>query len=184
MRFDSFSKLISSGLRVGFATGPPELVQRMELHQQATSLHPSGLSQAVCAALLSRWGESGFEEHVEKVTSLYRKQRDAALLSCSRHLDGLASWTSPSAGMFLWISLVGCKDTASLVRDKLGPAKVLMVPGESFTSTESARERSSDALRPNSSFVRASYSTASPADMDIAFNRLGTILRSIEDTKN
>ena len=151
----------------------------MELHQQATSLHSSGVSQAVCAALLSKWGEEGFDEHVESVVALYRAQRDAALRSCEKHLDGLATWTSPSAGMFLWISIEGCEDTASLVRDELGPAKVLMVPGESFTSTENACERASeDEVRPNSSFVRASYSTASPEDMDAAFARLGALLRS------
>ena len=31
IRFDSFSKLISSGLRIGFVTGPTELIERIEL---------------------------------------------------------------------------------------------------------------------------------------------------------
>lgn len=47
LRFDSFSKLLSSGMRLGFATGPAELVERIELHAQATTLHACGLSQAV-----------------------------------------------------------------------------------------------------------------------------------------
>ncbi len=150
----------------------------MELHQQATSLHPSGLSQAVCAALLSKWGSEGFDKHVENVVNLYKVQRNAALQSCEKHLRGLATWTSPSAGMFLWISIQGCEDTASLVRDELGPAKVLMVPGESFTTIETAGDRAGADVRPNSSFVRASYSIASPEEMDIAFERLGALLRS------
>jgi kynurenine/2-aminoadipate aminotransferase len=47
LRFDSFSKILSSGLRVGFVTGPSELLNRLNLHTQASNLHPSGLSQAV-----------------------------------------------------------------------------------------------------------------------------------------
>ena len=46
LRFDSFSKLLSSGLRVGFVTGPPALIERIELHQQASILHSSGPSQS------------------------------------------------------------------------------------------------------------------------------------------
>jgi kynurenine/2-aminoadipate aminotransferase len=42
LRFDSMSKLISSGMRIGFATGPPKLMERLNFHIQATNLHNSG----------------------------------------------------------------------------------------------------------------------------------------------
>ena len=45
LRFDSFSKIVSSGLRLGFVSGPAPLVDRIVLHGQAVSLHPSGVSQ-------------------------------------------------------------------------------------------------------------------------------------------
>ena len=34
IRFDSFSKILSSGVRLGFVTGPKELIQRIVLHMQ------------------------------------------------------------------------------------------------------------------------------------------------------
>ncbi len=37
LRFDSFSKVLSSGLRLGFVTGPPPLVERIGLHMQVLS---------------------------------------------------------------------------------------------------------------------------------------------------
>lgn len=49
LRFDSLSKVLSSGMRLGFVTGPQALVDRIHLHMQATELHASGLSQAAAA---------------------------------------------------------------------------------------------------------------------------------------
>jgi len=34
LRFDSFSKVLSSGIRIGFATGPAALIDRIQLHMQ------------------------------------------------------------------------------------------------------------------------------------------------------
>ena len=45
LRFDSFSKILSSGLRIGFTTGPKELIRYLELSTQASVLHASSLSQ-------------------------------------------------------------------------------------------------------------------------------------------
>lgn len=47
IRLDSFSKILSSGLRVGFATGPIPIIRQVELSMQASILHASSLSQ-VC----------------------------------------------------------------------------------------------------------------------------------------
>ena len=33
-RFDSFSKILSSGIRLGFVTGPRPLIERLVLHMQ------------------------------------------------------------------------------------------------------------------------------------------------------
>lgn len=47
LRFDSLSKVMSSGLRIGWLTGPKSLIERIHLHMQTGSLHTSGLSQKV-----------------------------------------------------------------------------------------------------------------------------------------
>ncbi len=38
IRFDSFSKVLSSGLRLGYATGPKEFIDRIVLHMQVRIL--------------------------------------------------------------------------------------------------------------------------------------------------
>lgn len=47
IRFDSMSKVLSSGLRLGWLTGPKPLVKNIELHVQSSFLHSSTLSQVL-----------------------------------------------------------------------------------------------------------------------------------------
>ena len=53
LRFDSFSKVLSSGLRLGFVSGPPQLVDRIVLHMQCSVLHASSMSQIIAHELLN-----------------------------------------------------------------------------------------------------------------------------------
>ena len=69
---------------------------------------------------------------------------------------GLAEWSVPSGGMFLWIRLLNVKDTFTLISEKARAAEVLFVPGQVFMIDQSAP----------SPYIRASYSLVSPADMD------------------
>lgn len=172
LRFDSFSKIISAGLRVGFVTGPVKLLERLNYHTQATQLHNSGLSQAVVAKLLQEWdtiSEGGFEAHAQKVAEFYQERGQVLHQAAERHLTGLAEWSVPEAGMFLWMDLAcsGITDTMSMIENKAAKAKVLLVPGQSFSPTNS-----------KSSFVRASFSTASNEEMELAVQRLADLIRN------
>ena len=44
-----------AGLRIGFVTGPPGLVSRINLNAQSTCLHTSGLSQAMVLAFFQHY---------------------------------------------------------------------------------------------------------------------------------
>ena len=100
--------MLAGGLRVGWATGPAPLVARVALHAQATSLHTSGVAQALAALLLDAWGADGFDAHVGALCDFYRAQRDSFLAAAERHLGAaparagggaLARWTAPADGM-------------------------------------------------------------------------------------
>lgn len=176
IRFDSFSKLLSAGMRVGFATGPPELIERMELHHQATLLHASGVSQIIVSALFDHWnGITGFLEHCEKVTDFYKGQRDCFIKAAKKHLDGLVEMTAPTAGMFAWMKLVGVENSEDLVMNKAVSENILMVPGASFLPSA---ESGSDNVNTKSPFVRCSFSTATEEEIDTALERLGNLLRT------
>lgn len=59
IRLDSFSKVISSGIRVGFMTAAAPLIASVELHLQSSHLHAPTLSQVGRANLTLR-GETRY----------------------------------------------------------------------------------------------------------------------------
>ncbi|XP_010993248.1 kynurenine/alpha-aminoadipate aminotransferase, mitochondrial [Camelus dromedarius] len=167
IRADSFSKVLSSGLRIGFITGPKFLIERLVLHTQVSTLHPSTFSQVLVSQLLHQWGQEGFLAHVERVTDFYRKQKDALLAAADKWLRGLAEWHVPTAGLFLWIKIKGIDDARKLTEKKALKKEVLLVPGCGFYVDDSAP----------SPYFRASFSLASPEQMDVAFQRLAQLIK-------
>jgi kynurenine/2-aminoadipate aminotransferase len=156
LRFDSLSKVLSSGIRIGWCTGPSALIQQIHLHQQASSLHTSGLSQGVTAALLTKWGIDGLDKHVQSVQDMYRKQRDMFVECVEKHLKDYVSYSVPTAGMFLWMKLIDVEDSKRLIEEKAREKKVLLVPGQAF--------------HPNNKpgpYVRASFSLETKENMDL-----------------
>jgi kynurenine/2-aminoadipate aminotransferase len=166
IRLDSFSKIVAPGLRLGFATGPPPLIQRLNMHMQATALHPSGLSQAILLGILESMGMSGLLEHTKKISEFYRDRMHIFLKLVEKHLTGLAEWNPPAAGMFFWIKLLGVTDSYRLIREKAMEQKVILIPGAAFLPHEGT-----------SPYVRAAFSTASPEQMDEALRRFALLLK-------
>ncbi len=166
LRFDSLSKVLSSGLRIGWCTGPSALIQQIHLHQQANSLHTSGLSQGVTAALLTKWGIQGLDEHVVQVQALYRKQRDMFIECVEKHLKDYVTYSVPTAGMFVWFKLNGIEDSKKFIEEKARDKKVLLVPGQAF-----------EANNKPGPYVRASFSVETKENMELACMRLAELLK-------
>uniref|UniRef100_H0UXR3 Kynurenine/alpha-aminoadipate aminotransferase, mitochondrial n=1 Tax=Cavia porcellus TaxID=10141 RepID=H0UXR3_CAVPO len=164
IRADSFSKILSSGLRLGFVTGPKPLVERIVLHTQVSSIHASSFIMVL--QLLQQWGEEGFLAHVNRIIDFYRSQRDAILAAAEKWLSGLAEWHVPVAGMFLWIKIKGISDSRQLIEDAT-KKEVLLVPGKAFYIDSSAP----------SPYFRACFSLVSAEEMDMAFQRLAQIIK-------
>lgn len=72
IRFDSFSKVLSSGVRIGWLIAPNVLANAIELHIQSSYLHAATLSQVI---------ESSFPSEVSRVFSFsFSCQKNSNLL--------------------------------------------------------------------------------------------------------
>lgn len=194
LRFDSISKVLSAGVRLGFATGPKPLIDRMCLHTQATQLHTSGVSQMLVYSVLNSWGHEGFKKHCFSVADFYQKQGEALIQSIERNLKGKVLYQPPTAGMFIWLKLLGIEDSFQLVTQKAASENVLMVPGVAFLPQTSDEIRAhvdscriGDGEKPGrllpdgkiqTPFVRAAFSTCNPDQIEEACKRFAKVFLS------
>ncbi|ODN02595.1 Kynurenine/alpha-aminoadipate aminotransferase, mitochondrial [Orchesella cincta] len=167
IRFDSFSKVLSSGIRVGFATGPKNLIRSLEMYLQASILHAASLSQVVVNGTLRNWGNDGFRQHMETVKAFYRKRRDLMLEAAEKHLTGLAEWSTPNAGMFLWLKIRGVDDTFDMVMERGIQRKIMALPGREFMADKS---------KP-CPYIRVSYSVIPEDQIEQGISRLAELIR-------
>ncbi|KAJ8661436.1 hypothetical protein O0I10_002702 [Lichtheimia ornata] len=167
LRLDSMSKILSSGMRIGWVTGPPALVNRIDVHTASSNLQPAGIPQLMAYGLLEKWGHQGFYNHVRSVADFYREKRDVFIQCMDKHLQGLATWVVPDSGMFVWIRMLGgIQDSQELIHTKAIEKRVLAVPGVSFLPIPGKTE-----------YVRVSYSAISNDKMDEAIRRLAEVIR-------
>ena len=78
--------------------------------------------------ILNAWGPAGFDRHICSMQSEYAHRAAVIQSAAEEHLTGLADWTRPAAGMFLWLKLLTVAD-ADEILDKLKDAGVVVVPG-------------------------------------------------------
>lgn len=65
-------QILSAGLRLGFCTGPVELLDAIDLDTSSRNLQTSGTSQGIVLALLQKWGIEGFLTHADEVAAFYK----------------------------------------------------------------------------------------------------------------
>jgi 2-aminoadipate transaminase len=126
----TFSKILSPGLRLGWAVAPRAVLEKLNLGKQGTDLCSSPVTQLFVAAYFRERtaAESpAWVEYVERLRDLYRRRRDVMLAALEEHFAGRASWTRPQGGLFIWATLDGV-DTTDLMGRSQG---VAFVPGRS-----------------------------------------------------
>ncbi|KAL2378582.1 hypothetical protein RJZ90_005917 [Blastomyces dermatitidis] len=188
IRFDSLSKIVSSGMRLGFLTGPLPAVQKVikitenikyaENHVFSdrftafvltfpVSLQPASTTQFLALALFRHWGYPGFLKHCAKAANTYRQKRDAFAAAAERHLKEKATWDIPTAGMFFWLTLrlPPCMDSFDLLSTKGLENGVLAIPGVAFMPN----------IR-KTCHLRASYSLITEVEMDEACRRIAKLV--------
>lgn len=125
------------------------------------------MCQMLVSKLLSEWGTAGWNEHIRQVSLFYARRRDTFIALVEKHLKGLVTYTTPTAGMFVYFKLHGVADSKKLIETRALEAKFLMVPGQAFSPNDVP-----------SDCVRAAFSTASDKDMETALERFATLLKA------
>ena len=91
----TFSKILSPGVRLGWAVGPGPDHRQDADRQAGVELCSSSISQY----FVSAYFESGpWEDYVRSLVEIYRRRRDVMLDALAEHFPREAHWTTRRAG--------------------------------------------------------------------------------------
>lgn len=126
----TFSKILSPGLRLGWVTADPAVIDKFVQAKQAVDLCTSTLAQAIAAELLKS-GE--MERGIARNRRVYGRKAEVMLEALGREMPRLPGlcWTEPQGGMFVWLMLPPSMDTDQMFKQAL-EADVAYVVGSSF----------------------------------------------------
>ncbi len=161
----SFSKILSAGMRVGFACANKELIQKMVVAKQVEDVHTNMFFQMMCAEYMEKYD---LDAHIETIRDLYRHKCHKMLDCLDKYMPKQVKYTRPEGGLFLWCTLpegITLSDFVNRAKDAL----VFVVPGTAFNCDETA---------PSDSF-RLNYSMPSDKDIEKGIKILGDIIKDM-----
>ena len=158
----TFSKTISPGMRLGWATGSAEIIQAMVIAKQASDLHTSTVEQRAAARLLA---EFDYDGHVATLCREYGARCEAMLEAIDESFPAGCRPTRPEGGLFVWVELPASINGEELFEEALAEG-VAFVPGTSFFASE-----------PKHNFIRMNFSNRPPEMIREGVNRIGKVLK-------
>lgn len=160
----SYSKVLSSGMRIGFLCAPSAVMSKVVVAKQVEDVHTNMLCQMICHSFVT---SESYLPHLENIRALYRRKCGLMLEAMDKCFPEYVKYTRPDGGLFLWCTLPAGIELSDFVAKALAE-KVAVVPGTAFNCDTEA----------GSNAFRLNYSTPSDEQIVRGIEILGKILKS------
>ncbi|XP_065207240.1 kynurenine/alpha-aminoadipate aminotransferase, mitochondrial-like [Planococcus citri] len=135
VRFDTVSKTVGAGLRLGYVTAPKEIVAKLNLVKES-STYCSPFCQIIVHETLNSMGFDGFMNHLHSLRGFYKEHLKTVIKSLNQHFKDIATWDVPEAGFFVWLTIKNVDHISEDFINKCFKNLVLIVPGFAFYAKE------------------------------------------------
>ncbi|MFA6212240.1 MAG: PLP-dependent aminotransferase family protein [Candidatus Obscuribacterales bacterium] len=124
----TFSKALCPGIRLGWLVGPQEVIDRLSFAKRTSDLATNSMVQVILTEFLQK---GLYQEHLSKVNRIYGQRRDAILAALAEEFKSYpeVSWTSPTGGLFIWLTLPKGTSNRDLLEFAVAE-KVVFSPGD------------------------------------------------------
>lgn len=132
---NTFSKILTPGLRLGIIIGRADIVRKATLAKQAADLCSPSLNQRIAARYLERYD---LFEQLKPGIELYKKKKDTMIKALEENFSDVSGskWVNPQGGLFIWLTLPKMFDTMDMF-EIAKEKKIYYIPGEAFTIDDS-----------------------------------------------
>ena len=164
----SFSKVLSPGMRLGYAIAPKPVIQKMVVCKQGEDVHSNSWAQMVAHKFMT---EYDFEGHLALLRKIYKKKADFCMDLLDKYIvpTGI-TYQRIEGGLFIWCKL---PDNAKISMPEFCKQavlnKVCVVPGNAFL-TDEAEQCSS---------FRINFSTPTDEQLEKGIKLLGKLASEV-----
>ena len=157
----TFSKTLAPGFRVGWALAPHAIRDKLVLANEAAVLSPSSFSQLVISEYLAT---ADWKGQINTFRGVYHERKNALLDALVDFLPDL-TWTNPSGGFYVWVTLPEGLDSKAML-PRAVKELVAYTPGTAFFADGDGRRN-----------LRLSFCYPTPDHIRVGIRRLATVLR-------
>ncbi len=121
----SLSKIMASGLRIGWVIGPSKVIQRLADAKQQVDFGHSVFPQWIANQFI---GSEYFHPHIHFLRKELKQRRDQIILSLNQVMDEKVSFYTPEGGIHIWVKLNKAVDEQKLLEESIKKG-IAFVPG-------------------------------------------------------
>ncbi|OAI42776.1 hypothetical protein AYO38_02960 [bacterium SCGC AG-212-C10] len=162
MKISSFSKILATGLRMGWVMGPSALVSRM-----SATRFDMGSSSFLGRVIAETIRNGDMDRHILNLRGIYKRKLERVEDAITRYCGEYCTYAKPYGGFFLWLKLpagIPSRDVMQVANEKA----VIIGQGPQFFADGRATNH-----------IRLAFSYCSMEDIEPGIQRLGEAIAEV-----
>ncbi len=165
IKVSSFSKILATGLRMGWTMASPAVTSRM-----ASVRYDMGSSAFLGRAIAQAIRSGELDRHVVHLREIYARKLERMEAALREHCGDYCTWVTPQGGFFLWL----------LLNPSLPAAQVQRVANEKGVIVGQGPQYFADGHATN--HLRLAFSYVATEDIEEGVHRLAEAIEEVAET--